>query len=210
MSKQKQPVEGKQNKYSTIILVTAAAALAVFALCWSFFAKPQPADGIGIHHAEIVVQDYGTIRLELDGDTAPITVANFMKLAEEGFYDGLTFHRIMKGFMIQGGDPRKNGTGGSDETIVGEFAANGYENNISHVRGTLSMARSKAPDSASSQFFIVHEDSTYLDGQYAAFGHVTEGMEVVDAICEQVKPVDNNGTVTVDRQPTITSITILD
>ena len=202
----------KKNKYLPYIAVTAAAALAVFALCWSFFAKPQPADGIGIHHAEIVVQDYGTIRVELDGDTAPITVANFMKLAEDGFYDGLTFHRIMKGFMIQGGDPRKNGTGGSDEKIAGEFAANGYENNISHLRGTISMARAKDYNSASSQFFIVHDDSAArsLDGLYAAFGRVTEGMEVVDAICEQVKPVDNNGTVTVDRQPTITSITILD
>ena len=202
----------KKNKYLPYIAVTAAAALAVFALCWSFFAKPQPADGIGIHHAEIVVQDYGTIRLELDGDTAPIAVANFMKLAEDGFYDGLTFHRIMKGFMIQGGDPRKNGTGGSDEKIAGEFAANGYENNISHLRGTISMARAKDYNSASSQFFIVHDDSAArsLDGLYAAFGRVTEGMEVVDAICEQVKPVDNNGTVTVDRQPIITSITILD
>ena len=202
----------KKNKYLPYIAVTAAAALAVFALCWNFFAKPQPADGIGIHHAEIVVQDYGTIRVELDGDTAPITVANFMKLAEDGFYDGLTFHRIMKGFMIQGGDPRKNGTGGSAEKIAGEFAANGYENNISHLRGTISMARAKDYNSASSQFFIVHDDSAArsLDGLYAAFGRVTEGMEVVDAICEQVKPVDNNGTVTVDRQPTITSITILD
>ena len=202
----------KKNKYLPYIAVTAAAALAVFALCWSFFAKPQPGAPIGIYHAEIVVQDYGTIRVELDGDTAPITVANFMKLAEDGFYDGLTFHRIMKGFMIQGGDPRKNGTGGSDEKIAGEFAANGYENNISHLRGTISMARAKDYNSASSQFFIVHDDSAArsLDGLYAAFGRVTEGMEVVDAICEQVKPVDNNGTVTVDRQPIITSITILD
>jgi peptidyl-prolyl cis-trans isomerase B (cyclophilin B) len=202
----------KKNKYLPYIAVAAAAALAVFALCWSFFAKPQPGAPIGIHHAEIVVQDYGTIRVELDGDTAPITVANFMKLAEDGFYDGLTFHRIMKGFMIQGGDPRKNGTGGSDEKIAGEFAANGYENNISHLRGTISMARAKDYNSASSQFFIVHDDSAArsLDGLYAAFGRVTEGMEVVDAICEQVKPVDNNGTVTVDRQPIITSITILD
>lgn len=203
----------KKTKNS-MILVAVAAAAAIFALCWSFFAKPQlqTADGIGIHHAEIVVQDYGTILVELDGNAAPVTVANFMKLANADFYDGLTFHRIMKGFMIQGGDPHKNGTGGSDEKIVGEFAANGYENNISHLRGTISMARAKAYDSASSQFFIVHDDSAVrsLDGLYAAFGRVTQGMEVVDAICEQVKPVDNNGTVTVDRQPIITSITILD
>lgn len=200
----------KKKKYLPYILVVAAAALALFAICWNFFNKPEPGAPMGIHHAQIVVQDYGTIQVELDGDTAPITVTNFIKLAEEGFYDGLTFHRIIKGFMIQGGDPKKNGTGGSDEQIMGEFSGNGYENNISHVRGTLSMARSNHPNSASSQFFIVHEDSTYLDGQYAAFGHVTQGMEVVDAICENAKPVDGNGTMMVDRQPIITSITILD
>ena len=204
--------EQKKNTRNPYIIVVIAAAMAIFALCWSFFAKPaaQPADGIGIHHAEIVVRDYGTIKVELDGNTAPISVENFINLAKEGFYDGLTFHRIIKGFMIQGGDPSKNGTGGSGQQIIGEFALNGYENNISHVRGTLSMARSKSYNSASSQFFIVHEDSTYLDGQYAAFGHVIEGMEVVDAICEQAKPVDSNGTMMVDRQPIITSITILD
>ena len=140
----------------------------------------------GLHYAEIEVEDYGTISLELDADTAPITVTNFVNLAKDGFYDGLTFHRIIDGFMIQGGDPLGNGTGGSDETIKGEFSDNGVENDISHVRGTISMARSSDPDSASSQFFIVHQDSTYLDGQYAAFGHVTDGMDVVDAI-SQVK-----------------------
>lgn len=118
---------------------------------------------------EIQVKNYGTIKVELDGDTAPITVANFLKLAQNGFYDGLTFHRIIDGFMIQGGDPKGNGTGGSDETIKGEFSGNGVENNISHVRGTISMARSQDMDSASSQFFIVQSDSTYLDGQYAGF-----------------------------------------
>ena len=111
----------------------------------------------GLHHVEIEVQDYGTIALELDADTAPISVTNFIRLAEDGFYDGLTFHRIISGFMIQGGDPKGNGTGGSDKTIKGEFSENGVENEISHVRGVISMARSKAPDSASSQFFIVHE-----------------------------------------------------
>ena len=138
----------------------------------------------GLHHVTIDVQDYGTITLELDADEAPISVTNVVNLAEEGFYDGLTFHRIISGFMIQGGDPKGNGTGGSDTTIKGEFSENGVENNISHVRGTISMARANDPDSASSQFFIVHEDSTFLDGQYAAFGHVTDGMDVVDAICE--------------------------
>ena len=162
----------------------------------------------GLHYAEIEVEDYGTISLELDADTAPITVTNFVNLAKDGFYDGLTFHRIIDGFMIQGGDPLGNGTGGSDETIKGEFSDNGVENDISHVRGTISMARSSDPDSASSQFFIVHQDSTYLDGQYAAFGHVTDGMDVVDTICEDTPVQDNNGTVAAEDKPVITSITI--
>lgn len=164
----------------------------------------------GLHHIAIDVQDYGTITLELDADEAPISVTNFVNLAEEGFYDGLTFHRIISGFMIQGGDPKGNGTGGSDATIKGEFSENGVENNISHVRGTISMARANDPDSASSQFFIVHEDSTFLDGQYAAFGHVTDGMDVVDAICENTPVQDNNGTVKAADQPVITSITVID
>ena len=153
---------------------------------------------------------YGTITVELDGNTAPITVENFISLAKDGFYDGLTFHRIIDGFMIQGGDPDGNGTGGSKKTIKGEFSGNGVENNISHVRGVISMARSGDPDSASSQFFIVHQDSTFLDGQYAAFGHVTEGMEIVDAICADTPVEDDNGTVAWWNQPVITSIRILD
>ena len=164
----------------------------------------------GLHHVTIDVKDYGTISLELDADTAPISVTNFINLAKDGFYDGLTFHRIISGFMIQGGDPKGNGTGGSDQTIKGEFSENGEENDISHVRGTISMARANDPDSASSQFFIVHEDSTFLDGQYAAFGHVTDGMDVVDAICENTPVQDNNGTVKADDQPVITSVTVID
>ena len=164
----------------------------------------------GLHHVEIHIADYGTIALELDADTAPITVENFLKLAEEGFYDGLTFHRIISGFMIQGGDPGGNGTGGSDETIKGEFSQNGIENDSSHVRGVISMARSNDPDSASSQFFIVHEDSTFLDGEYAAFGRVTDGMEVVDQICENVSVQDDDGTVLSEDQPVISSIKMID
>ena len=164
----------------------------------------------GLHHVTIDVKDYGTISLELDADTAPISVTNFINLAKDGFYDGLTFHRIISGFMIQGGDPKGNGTGGSDQTIKGEFSENGVENDISHVRGTISMARANDPDSASSQFFIVHEDSTFLDGQYAAFGHVTDGMDVVDAICENTPVQDNNGTVKADDQPVITSVTVIE
>ena len=164
----------------------------------------------GKHHVEIEVKDYGTIDVELDADTAPITVTNFIKLAQEDFYDGLTFHRIMDGFMIQGGDPNGDGTGGSDETITGEFESNGVENDISHVRGVISMARSSDPDSASSQFFIVQTDSTFLDGDYAAFGEVTEGMDIVDAICKDANPTDDNGTIPAEEQPVIETIKVLD
>ena len=159
--------------------------------------------------AVIDVKDYGVIKLDLYPDVAPKTVANFKKLTESGFYDGLTFHRIMEGFMIQGGDPKGNGTGGSDEEIFGEFTANGFTNNLSHTRGVISMARnSVSMDSASSQFFIVQQDSTFLDGQYASFGKVTEGMEVVDQIAKDAKPIDNNGTIPSAQQPVINSITL--
>lgn len=162
------------------------------------------------HHIKIKVKDYGTISVELDADVAPITVTNFVDLAKDGFYDGLTFHRIISGFMIQGGDPLGNGTGGSDKTIKGEFSENGVENSISHVRGTISMARSQDYDSASSQFFIMHKDNPGLDGQYAAFGTVTKGMEVVDKICEDTQVEDENGTVAAENQPVIKSIKVID
>lgn len=158
--------------------------------------------------AIIDVKNYGKIKVDLYEDLAPITVKNFVTLAKDGFYDGLTFHRIISGFMIQGGDPLGNGTGGSDKTIKGEFAQNGVENNLSHTRGVISMARSNDPDSASSQFFIVQSDSTYLDGQYAAFGKVTEGMDIVDKICEDTPVTDSNGTVEKKNQPVINSIKI--
>ena len=173
-------------------------------------AANEESQGVGSHHAEIEIQDYGTITVELDGDTAPITVQNFMDLANAGFYDGLTFHRIISGFMMQGGDPNGNGTGGSENTIKGEFSANGVENPLSHTRGAISMARAQAPDSASSQFFICHADSTFLDGQYACFGYVTDGMDVVDAVCEAAQPTDDNGTIPADQQPVITAIRITD
>lgn len=164
----------------------------------------------GKHHIKIKVKDYGTISVELDADVAPITVTNFVDLAKDGFYDGLTVHRIISGFMIQGGDPLGNGTGGSDKTIKGEFSENGVENSISHVRGTISMARSQDYDSASSQFFIMHKDNPGLDGQYAAFGTVTKGMEVVDKICEDTQVEDENGTVAAENQPVIKSIKVID
>ena len=164
----------------------------------------------GKHHARIKIEEYGTIEVELDADTAPITVENFAKLVNQKFYDGLTFHRIISGFMIQGGDPLGNGTGGSDENIKGEFSSNGVENKISHKRGVISMARSQDPNSASSQFFIMHQDGTYLDGEYAAFGKVTKGMEIVDKICEDVKVQDSNGTVATEDQPVIKSVRMID
>lgn len=164
----------------------------------------------GKHHVEMVIEKYGTIKLELDADTAPITVANFVKLAKDGFYDGLTFHRIIDGFMIQGGDPLGNGTGGSEQNIKGEFSANGVENHISHTRGVISMARAQDNDSASSQFFIMHKDAAYLDGEYAAFGKVTEGIEIVDEICKDTPVIDNNGTVEAGKQPRIKRVRVVD
>ena len=131
---------------------------------------------------QIEMTDGGIIKLELDGSAAPITVENFLTLARAGFYDGLIFHRVIKDFMIQGGDPTGSGMGGAEKTIKGEFAKNGVQNPISHVRGVISMARANDPDSASSQFFIFHKDAKYLDGSYAAFGKVVEGMDVVDRI----------------------------
>ncbi|MDL2301810.1 peptidylprolyl isomerase [Lachnospiraceae bacterium OttesenSCG-928-D06] len=159
---------------------------------------------------EIEIENYGVIKLELDGESAPITVENFVSLVESGFYDGLTFHRIIKGFMIQGGDPLGNGTGGSEETIKGEFSDNGVDNPLKHTEGAISMARSREMDSASSQFFIVHKDSPHLDGQYAVFGYVTEGMDIVDQICQDIPVQDNNGTVKKEDQPIIKEIRIVE
>ena len=170
----------------------------------------KASDPVGIHHAEIAIKDYGTVKVELDGDTAPVTVQNFMDLARAGFYDGLTFHRIIDGFMIQGGDPNGDGTGGADKNITGEFALNGYENNIAHTKGVISMARAQDPDSASSQFFIMVADAPHLDGQYAAFGHVTEGQDVVDKVAADAKPLDDNGTIAPEDQPVIESVKIID
>lgn len=164
----------------------------------------------GKHHIEIYIQDMGVIAVELDADSAPITVTNFVNLAQDGFYDGLTFHRIINGFMMQGGDPLGSGFGGSDEKITGEFSDNGIENNLSHTRGAISMARSQDYNSASSQFFIVHQDSPHLDGQYAAFGYVTDGMDIVDEICENTIVQDGNGAVALEDRPIIEKIEVID
>lgn len=175
------------------------------------FVRENAKNMSGKAYVLIEVENYGNIKLELDADVAPITVTNFVKLVNQGFYDGLTFHRIMSGFMIQGGDPNHNGTGGSPVSIKGEFSSNGIINTITHVRGTVSMARgSNDNNSASSQFFIVHEDNTWLDGDYAAFGKVIEGMEVVDKIATDASPIDDNGTIPYEEQPIIKSIKIVE
>ncbi len=160
-------------------------------------------------YAEMKVKNFGTVIIRLDRNAAPITVDNFVKLANDGFYDELTFHRIVKNFMIQGGDPNADGSGGSGTSIVGEFASNGYNNPISHTRGTISMARTPDPDSATSQFFICNDDATHLDGDYAAFGEVVEGMDVIDAITEYGINYTWGGVIYIkEYQPVIESIKI--
>ena len=165
----------------------------------------------GTVKAIMTVENFGDITLELYPDKAPITVQNFVDLAESDFYDGLTFHRIISGFMIQGGDPEGNGTGGSGKNIKGEFTANGVENDLSHVRGVISMARGTSYDSASSQFFICNGDATSLDGDYAAFGKVVEGMDVVDAIAAVEVKLNSSGEMAMPVDPpVIKDIKILD
>ncbi len=196
-----------KNKFLAIIL-----CLSMLTLLCSCGKAASGAKKIGKFNAIITVKEYGDIELELDGDTAPITVGNFVELARDGFYDGLTFHRIIDGYMIQGGDPEATGYGGSGETIKGEFEKNGIKNNISHERGTISMARNDSYDGASSQFFIVQVTSDAikhtLDGKYAAFGKVTKGIEIVDQIAKNAKVVDDNGTVKRANQPIIEKIVI--
>ena len=190
------------KKYVKYIIFIGLIIILVVGLNW-----PTNNEVINV---EMSIKDYGKITLELDKENAPITVENFVKLVNNKFYDGLTFHRIIDGFMIQGGDPNKDGTGGSTETIKGEFKNNGVNNTISHKRGVISMARSSDANSASSQFFIMHKDNTNLDGSYAAFGHVTSGMDVVDTIVKNTSTYgDENGIVPVDKQPVIEYIKII-
>ena len=208
MSKQ---VKKQPKTWLGIVIAVAVLVLAVLGAWGEKFFGTMETENIGEnisgkYYVQIDVENYGQIVAELDADVAPITVRNFLKLVDQKFYDGLTFHRIISGFMIQGGDPNGNGTGGSSEKIKGEFSANGVKNDLKHTRGVLSMARSSAYNSASSQFFIMHADAAYLDGQYAAFGQVVSGMEVVDAICQNTPVTDRNGTVTAANQPRITSI----
>ena len=184
--------------FSVLLIATLATA------CSKEPANEGGLDPNATYYADIVIKDYGAITVELYQNMAPVTVKNFIDLAESGFYDGLTFHRIIEGFMMQGGNSQTD----DPATIVGEFASNGYENPLSHKRGVISMARTNDPNSANSQFFIVHKDSPHLDGDYAAFGEVTEGIEVVDAVCEKAQPVDGNGTILESQQPVIETITI--
>ena len=163
--------------------------------------QAEPMDPV---HCEITIKDYGTVKLELDPNVAPITVENFVNLVNDGFYTGLKFHRIMDGFMIQGGaNPAVE-----LDPIVGEFSSNGHANTISHEEGVISMARTPDYNSATSQFFITVADATFLDGDYAAFGHVTEGLDICKKIASDAKPIDDNGTIPEDEQPIIESIVI--
>lgn len=195
------------KKVGLVLIILILIALIIF-LCCGYYKKSTMKVENPI--ATIEVENFGTIKVELYPEIAPDTVANFITLANNGFYNNLTFHRIVSGFMIQGGDPNGNGTGGSDENIKGEFAQNGVKNTLSHTRGVISMARSMAYDSASSQFFIMHKDYTGLDGAYAAFGKVTSGIEIVDKICEDVKVEDDNGKVLKENQPVIEKIEMID
>ena len=180
------------------------------------YATSRNISGRDITYVEICFENYGRCVVLLDATTAPITVKNFLSLVESGYYNGLTMHRIIKDFMIQGGDPKANGTGGSGTNIIGEFAANGYTNDIPHIKGVISMARGGySYNSASSQFFICNATSkstTNLDGNYAAFGYVVEGLSVVDEITSTVAPkaTDNNGTIQRADQPTIKYIKVLE
>lgn len=192
------------NKKSILVVI---AILLFIIICGYLTGKNDSATDeylSGKYNIEIKIKDYGTIDATLDADVAPITVTNFVDLVKSGYYTGLKFHRIIDGFMMQGG------AGNSRNTIKGEFSSNGITNNISHVRGTISMARSSDPDSASTQFFIVQSDSTYLDGNYAAFGTVTNGIDVVDKVCKNVDVEDNNGTVALENQPVIEYIKVIE
>lgn len=195
------------RKYIKYIIILGLVIFFVVGLNW----PTNDSTLNGKYNVLLNIKDYGEIKLELDADIAPITVTNFIKLVNEKFYDGLTFHRVIDGFMIQGGDPDGDGTGGSKETIKGEFSSNGVTNNLSHERGVISMARSNDMDSASSQFFIMHEDNINLDGKYAAFGKVTSGIEVVDKVVDAVSEYgDDNGMLPTENQPVIEYIKVIE
>ncbi len=203
----------KERDYTAIIFFTIVILIGAIAAGISLLGDKTPEetgtpalDAAKTYYADIVIQEYGSITVQLDQSAAPVTAANFVSLAQSGFYNGLTFHRIIEGFMMQGGAPASQQTAAA--SIVGEFTSNGYSNPLKHERGVISMARTSDPNSASSQFFIMQATKTHLDGEYAAFGRVISGMEVVDAICSAAQPTDGNGTIAQSDQPVITSITI--
>lgn len=174
--------------FLTAVLLCTVLVLTLTSCGACEYKNSRDVSGHEIVYVEMSVRGYGKMKILLDATTAPKTVENFVKLTNSGFYDGLTFHRVIEDFMIQGGDPMGNGMGGSSDTITGEFSSNGFENDISHLRGVISMARSTDPDSASSQFFICNADSPHLDGNYAAFGYVVSGLDVVDKITSATLP----------------------
>lgn len=217
MSKQEQKqIKHTHSKWTiasfVLVVVLAVASIVSLKAC-----NPGEVPELDNFYADISVRGYGVITVQLDYKNAPETVGNFISLVQQDFYDDLTFHRIIEGFMMQGGDPNGDGTGGSGKTIKGEFSLNGVNNTLSHTRGAISMARQGDNpfteehnyDSASSQFFIVQQDcSADLDGKYAVFGYVIEGMDVVDAICADARPIDGNGTIAPEDQPIIGDIEI--
>ena len=164
----------------------------------------------GTHHAEIVVEEYGTITIEINADIAPITASNFLNLAKKGFYDGNSVYRVIDGFAIYGGDPNGNGTGTSGSTIEGEFTANGVANSLTNTRGAIGMARGTHYNSASCQFYILQSDATYLDGDFAVFGYVISGLNVVDQICAGTPTTGSDGYVAAANQPVIKEIKVVD
>lgn len=190
-------------KKAVSIVLSAVLILLCFASCGSKGMK-------GTHHAEMVIKNYGTVKIELYGDQAPLTVENFVNLCNKGFYDGLTFHRYVKDFVLQGGDPEGTGLGGCESSVKGEFSANGVKNTIKHKKGVISMARNQFDfNSASSQFFICLKNSCSddLDGQYAAFGKITEGMDIIDKLCADLTESD---CLPKDQQPVIETIKVID
>ena len=203
------PVKANEKTLTSKIITIAVAILLLGVIAFSLVMctrnpldayKEDTATNKDTYYVAMNVKNHGVVILKLDAKSAPITVANFVKLVREDFYDGLTFHRVIKNFMIQGGDPSANGTGGSKDTIKGEFSENGYYNPIKHEKGVISMARSSNPNSASSQFFICNDTSynvsASLDGKYAAFGHVIDGIEIIDEItADTAKYGDYNGTI---------------
>lgn len=219
-AQQKKAQAEKQKKEQKILMIVAAvvivALLAVLTVAlvnadWSEILK-KTGDGATLetakatHYVTIEIENYGTLKGELYGKTTPYAVDQFVTLAQSGFYEGLTFHRIIEGFMMQGGAP--NADSPKVEPIVGEFAENGIENNLLHLPGVLSMARTNEPNSATSQFFIMHKEYPSLDGKYAAFGRITEGLDIVDKICTEIENTDGNGGVAAADQPVIKSITV--